>query len=205
MASLASAGGLIQPFHSLSLEAGSRRMYQSTSGNVVSMLSSSFVGDISCLVTSPNTISTNGQLSSSSSSSRVLHTMCVRMDSNFQPVHMNDGNFPPLGDDSWKRSAVAMPEYAVTERDIDLSIQRGVPGDMSGQNMYISSGPGIPGNMFGQGSNFEQPRALNNGSDIAALGLKAELVEALRKRGITHLFPIQVCSLVLVMYLYGNS
>ena len=67
MASLASAGGLIQPFHSLSLEAGSRRMYQSTSGNVVSMLSSSFVGDISCLVTSPNTISTNGQLSSSSS------------------------------------------------------------------------------------------------------------------------------------------
>jgi hypothetical protein len=81
-----------------------------------------------------------------------------------------------LDEDSWKRPAVALADYAVSERDLKEFPQRVV----SRSSADVSDGE----------ESDSQP--LNAGSDISTLGLRKELVDALRKRGITHLFPIQV-------------
>ena len=170
-------------FQALSLEMGSNRgviMSQRTSGSVVSMLSSSFVGDIARVVSHHSTLRT-GQLSHST---RSLQCLSVRMDAS--RIHHSKKDVSD--DDSWKRPAVAMADYAVSEKDLKEFSQR--IGSRSSVDMSD-----------GEESSTQ---ASNTGSDISTLGLRKELVNALRKRGITHLFPIQVRFLLLLIALIIN-
>ncbi|MCO5606247.1 hypothetical protein L7F22_060434 [Adiantum nelumboides] len=166
MATAASVG-LTHTFQALSLETGSRRVSKPASANMLTRLSSTFLGDSTQSFMSPCSLGLGKP-------SRSFHAMCVRMDSCLYSR-----------EDEWKRPAVALADYAVAESDLDFAgySRRGDRSGISGGFLGSENGPttAIP-----DGTLLD-----NKGLDISTLGLKPELVEALRKRGITNLFPIQ--------------
>eukprot|EP00250_Pteridium_aquilinum_P005217 c15347_g1_i1 orf=588-2879(+) len=162
MASTASIG-LTHTFQALYLETGCRRTSKPASANMASKLSSSFLGESAQPFMTPCSLGL-GQ------PSRSFHAMCVRMDSRLFSK-----------EDEWKRPAVALADYAVAESDFDFSRR----GAVAGGNPNVANGAPTSTAVV-EGGNTQ-----NKGLDISTLGLRPELVEALRKRGITNLFPIQ--------------
>ncbi|KAH7437048.1 hypothetical protein KP509_05G054100 [Ceratopteris richardii] len=162
MASTASLG-LTHTFQALSLETGCRKMAKPATGSIITRLSSSFFGDSSHTFTPSCTLGANQP-------SRLFNAMCIRMEST---------SF--IKDDEWKRPAVALADYAVAEADLDFTGYS--------RNGHGGTYPDMEEN--GSFSASSDVSVDKRGLEISNLGLKAELVEALRKRGITNLFPIQ--------------